>query len=209
MSDNGSGMDAKTLSHLFEPFFTTKETGKGTGLGLATVYGIVKQNSGFINVYSQLGQGTTFKIYLPNHTTEFDIVSETETTKNTYGIETILIVEDEPTLLKMTGIMVQQQGYTVFTAATPAEAIRLAKEFSGKIHLLLTDVIMPEMNGRDLVRKLLTISPNLKHLFMSGYTANVIAHHGVLDEDVNFIQKPFTKKDLAFKIRKALDKISS
>ena len=205
VSDNGCGIEPEIIAHLFEPFFTTKETGKGTGLGLATVYGIVKQNNGFVNVYSEPGQGTTFKIYLPRYKilAEKKIKAEEEPTEP--GNETILLVEDEPMILDMTEMMLEQLGYTVLPAATPDEAIRLAREHAGEIHLLFTDVVMPEMNGRDLARNLISIYPNLRLLFMSGYTANVIAHHGVLDKGVHFIQKPFTVGDLATRIRNALD----
>jgi CheY-like chemotaxis protein len=205
LSDNGCGMDRETISHLFEPFFTTKEMGKGTGLGLPTVYGIVKQNDGFINVYSELGLGTTFKIYLPRHKVQDEKISEPEGTEPvTTGHETILLVEDEPMILEMTTVMLELQGYTVLSANSAGEAISLAREYSGKIHLLMTDVVMPEMNGRDLARNLLPLYPHLKRLFMSGYTANVIAHHGVLDAGVHFLQKPFTMQDLATKIRAVL-----
>jgi signal transduction histidine kinase/ActR/RegA family two-component response regulator len=205
LSDNGRGMDRETLSHLFEPFFTTKEMGKGTGLGLATVYGIVKQNSGFVNVYSEPGQGTTFKMYLPRHVAKGERVPQPEAARSAVtGHETILLVEDEPMILEMTRVMLEHMGYTVLPAVSPGEAIRLALEHAGEIHLLMTDVVMPEMNGRDLARNLLSLYPDLKRLFMSGYTANVIAHHGVLDEGVQFIQKPFTMQDLAAKIRNVL-----
>ncbi|MDD2467797.1 MAG: nuclear transport factor 2 family protein [Desulfobulbus sp.] len=202
LSDNGCGMDRETISHLFEPFFTTKEMGKGTGLGLATVYGIVKQNDGFIYVYSELGLGTTFKVYLPRHKAKDEKLPEPEETELvTTEHETILLVEDEPMILEMTTVMLELQGYTVLPANSAVEAISLAREYAGKIHLLMTDVVMPEMNGRDLARNLLPLYPHLKRLFMSGYTANVIAHHGVLDEGVHFLQKPFTMQDLATKIR--------
>ncbi|HBI15343.1 MAG TPA: hypothetical protein DDY20_07500 [Desulfobulbaceae bacterium] len=205
ISDNGCGMGQETLSHLFEPFFTTKKMGKGTGLGLAMVYGIVKQNNGFINVSSKPNQGTTFKIYLPRHTGEAalkskaNIVGVAET-----GHETILLVEDEPMILEIAKEMIEKQGYSVLTASTPGEAIRLARQHTGEIHLLITDVIMPDMNGRDLARNLQPLCPGLRYLFMSGYTANVIAQHGVLDEGIHFIQKPFTMKDLATRIRDVL-----
>lgn len=206
VSDTGCGMNAETLSHLFEPFFTTKEVGKGTGLGLATVYGIVKQNKGFTNVYSEPGQGTTFKIYLPRYATETGRTAKMDANQPAVrGHETILLVEDEPMILDITKTMLERQGYTVQAAATPGEAIRLAREHAGEIHLLMTDVIMPEMNGRDLAKNLLSLYPNLKRLFMSGYTADVIAHHGVLDEGVQFIQKPFSVQTLAVKIREVLD----
>ena len=208
VSDDGCGMDKETLSHLFEPFFTTKEVSKGTGLGMATVYGIVKQNSGFINVYSERGKGTTVKIYFSPHSsgTQRPPKGEAVQPAPCGGRETILLVEDEPMILKMASTMLELQGYIVIPASSPAEAIRLASEHAGKIHLLLTDVIMPEMNGKDLAKVLLAISPDLKILFTSGYTANVIARHGVLDEGVQFIQKPFTIQDLTAKIRRVFDR---
>lgn len=205
VSDDGCGMDQETQANIFEPFYTTKEQGKGTGLGLATIYGIVKQNNGFINVYSELNRGSTFRIYLPRHIGKARLMYETEAKfQEVQGHETILLVEDEPSILKMTTMMLERHGYTVLSANTPGEAHRLARESASEIHLLITDVVMPEMNGRDLAKKLLTFYPNLKRLFMSGYTANVIAHHGVLDEGVHFIQKPFSKKDLAAKVRSVL-----
>ena len=207
VSDNGSGMDAETVNHIFDPFFTTKEAGKGTGLGLAMVYGIVKQNDGFINVYSEPGQGTTFKIYLPRYRGKTDFLPEKEKDyRAERGHETILLVEDERAILGMTTMMLESLGYRVLAVETPGEAIRLAEAQDSKIHLLVTDVVMPEMNGQALARKILSIHPNLKHLFMSGYTANVIAHHGVLDSGVDFIQKPFSKKALGTKVREVLDR---
>lgn len=206
VSDNGCGMDSVTLNNAFEPFFTTKESGKGTGLGLATVYGIVKQNNGFVNVYSEPGLGTTFKIFLPRHQTKTSDLSEKRIDRPVQrGHETILLVEDEPAILCMTTEMLEKMGYTVMVAGTPGEAIKLAKEYVGELNLLLTDVIMPEMNGRDLAKKLLSFYPNIMRLFMSGYTANVIAHHGVLEEGLNFIQKPFSMEKLAAKVRDVLD----
>jgi two-component system cell cycle sensor histidine kinase/response regulator CckA len=206
VSDDGCGMDKETLDKLFEPFFTTKETGKGTGLGLATVYGIVKQNNGFVNVYSEHGQGTTFTIYLPRHKGKGGQKRpEAPVMPTARGHETILLVEDEPAILEITTTMLEHQGYTVRAAGTPGDAIRLAREHTGEIDLLVTDVVMPEMNGRDLAKNILSLYPQIKRLFMSGYTANVIAHHGVLDEGVYFIQKPFSIKDLAAKVREALD----
>jgi CheY-like chemotaxis protein len=206
VSDDGSGMDQETQANLFEPFFTTKELGKGTGLGLATIFGIVKQNNGFINAYSEPGQGSTFKIYLPRHLTKTESREKKISDKiNLDGTETILLVEDERSILKLTRMMLEQMGYKVLAASTPGEAIALAREHAGEIHLLMTDVVMPEMNGRDLAGNLLSLYPDLKRLFMSGYTANVIAHHGVLDEGVQFIQKPFGKQNLAIKVREVLD----
>ena len=205
VSDNGCGMTKDVLDNLFEPFFTTKETGKGTGLGLATVYGIVNQNNGFINVYSEPGQGTTFKIYLPRHASaEGPGLAESAVPPTVEGHETILLVEDEPMILDMTKAMLELQGHTVLTAASPAEALQIARDHDGPIHVLMTDVIMPGMNGRDLADRLQTHLPDLRCLFMSGYTANVIAHHGVLEAGVHFIQKPFTAGELAAKIRETL-----
>ncbi|WP_051554435.1 PAS domain S-box protein [Desulfobulbus elongatus] len=209
VSDNGSGMDADMLSQLFEPFFTTKELGKGTGLGLATIYGIVRQNDGCINVYSEPGQGTTFKVYLPRYTARTDQESAAGATPPAAsGSETVLLVEDEPMILEIAAIMLRNLGYTVLAAATPDEAMRLAREHAGALQLLITDVVMPGMNGRMLANTLLSLNPGLKCLFMSGYTANVIAHHGVLDEGVHFIQKPFALSVLAAKIRETLDEES-
>ncbi len=207
VSDNGCGMDKETQEHVFEPFFTTKELGRGTGLGLATVYGIVRQNDGFINIYSEPGQGSTFSIYLPRYAGTVGQRPEAPPVKPiSRGSETILLVEDELAILNMTKMMLEHLGYTVLTASSPGEAIRLAQEQADRIHLVMTDVVMPEMNGRDLAKRLLMHSPNLKRLFMSGYTADVIAHHGVLDDGVLFIQKPFTLKDLGAKIREALER---
>ena len=207
VSDNGRGMDAETLLHLYEPFFTTKEMGKGTGLGLATVYGIVKQNNGFIRVASTPGIGTTFSIYLPRYGIEDAtmVPEDAEQLTAAPGHETILLVEDEQMILDVTKTMLTLQGYTVLAALTPGEAIRLAGVHGEQISLLMTDVVMPEMNGRDLARMLLTICPNLKRLFMSGYTADVIANQGVLDDGLNFIQKPFTIQELSTKIREVLN----
>ncbi|MCU0807701.1 MAG: response regulator, partial [Candidatus Contendobacter sp.] len=198
--------DPQTLSNIFEPFFTTKGLGKGTGLGLATVYGIVKQNHGFIHAYSEPGKGTTFKIYLPVHRAGVARATpESTPLAPARGNETILLVEDEPAILAVGAKILERQGYTVLAAASPDQAVRLAREHAGDIHLLITDVVMPRMNGRDLARNLLERYPDLKCLFMSGYTANVIAHHGVLDAGVHFIQKPFSIRDLAAKVRMALE----
>ena len=204
--DNGCGMDKDTLAHIFEPFYTTKEIGKGTGLGLATVYGALKQNNGFINVYSEPGQGTNFTIYLPRHAAKVGDVSSESVKPGVGGHETILLVEDEPAILKMTTTMLQRLGYNVLSAGTPREGLRLATKAANEIHLLFTDIVMPEMNGRDLADNLLPIHPHLKCLFMSGYTSDIIAQQGILEEGVEFIQKPFSKNDLARKVRIVLDK---
>ncbi len=204
VTDDGCGMNADTIGHLFEPFFTTKETGKGTGLGLATVYGVVRQNGGFIRVNSEPNRGTTFKIYLPAHTAECVRTPEPACPQPTTGTTTILLVEDEASLLGLTTKMLERLGYTVIAAATPREAIRLAGARTTPIDLLMTDVVMPEMNGRDLAQHLLQSFPQMKRLFMSGYTANVIAHHGVLDQGVHFLQKPFLMKELEAKLHEVL-----
>jgi len=207
VSDNGCGINQEPLQNVFEPFYTTKDVGKGTGLGLATVYGIVKQNDGFINAYSEPDQGTIFRIYLPRYLAETEILEKkTSDTINPDGAETILLVEDEPSILRMTRMMLERMGYKVLAAGTPGGAIALAREYAGQIHLLMTDVVMPEMNGRDLAGNLLALYPDLKRLFMSGYTANLIAQHGLLAEGVNFIQKPFSREQLGKKVREALDK---
>jgi two-component system, cell cycle sensor histidine kinase and response regulator CckA len=210
ISDNGNGMDKETLDKIFDPFFTTKEIGQGTGLGLATVYGIVNQNNGFINVFSKPGKGTTFKIYLLRHPDNLNDFIETSV-KSTLEVvpislgEKVLVVEDEVSILKLAETILISLGYSVLTANTPNEAIRLARNHTGEIHLLMTDVVMPDINGWDLADRLLSFYPNLKCLFMSGYTTNVIADRGVLDEGIHFIQKPFSKKELAAKMREILD----
>lgn len=205
VGDTGCGMDQETLKHVFEPFYTTKSKDKGTGLGLATVYGIVKQNGGFINVDSAPGEGTSFRIHFPRYQAAFQqMLEKNDLESELKGHETILLVEDELSILKMTAMILERLGYTVLTANLPGEALRLAREYDGEIHLVLADVVMPEMDGRDLARNLLPIFPKLKRLFMSGYTADVIAHHGVLDEGINFIQKPFSMHSLAVKLRDVL-----
>jgi PAS domain S-box-containing protein len=205
VSDDGCGMDKETQAHIFEPFFTTKDASKGTGLGLSTVYGIVKQNNGFINVYSEPGKGTSFKIYLPRHAGQAVKDRKADVVEIPKGRgEKVLVVEDEQAMLSMATNMLELLGYTVLAAHTPNEAIRLAEAHAGEIHLLMTDVVMPEMNGRDLSERLQSLYPSIKNLFMSGYTSNVIAHWGVLDEGVAFIQKPFSMKDLAVKVQKVL-----
>jgi two-component system, cell cycle sensor histidine kinase and response regulator CckA len=205
VSDDGCGMEKETLDKIFEPFFTTKELGKGTGLGLATIYGIVKQNNGFINVYSEPGKETTFKIYLPRHkghtaTTE----QESDRTIQRGRGETVLIVEDEAAILKVAARMLKDLGYSVLTAGSSDEAVTLAKGYTQPIDLLIADVVMPEMNGRDLADMLLSLHPSLKCLFMSGYTASIVSNQGVLDEGMHFIQKPFSANDLAAKVRMVL-----
>ena len=206
LSDTGSGMDKETLAHIFEPFFTTKAVGEGTGLGLATVYGAVKQNDGFISAHSEPGQGTTFTISIPRHIETDAKMREAAATKPAVcGNEIVLLVEDEPKLLHISKTMLERLGYKVLAAVTPSTAIGLADEYSGEIHLLATDVIMPEMNGLELSARLKKNRPEMKCLFMSGYTANIIAKQGMLEEGVFFIQKPFSTNELALKIREVLE----
>jgi len=206
VSDTGEGMSQEVRENIFEPFFTTKELGEGTGLGLSTVYGIVKQNDGFIYVASELGKGTTFNIYLPRFATETaQIPSEEATGQRPTGTETILLVEDDEAILNLSKMILEKLSYTVLAAHTPLHAIHLVEEHPSEIHLLITDVVMPQMNGRELAEQLIATRPNLKCLYMSGYTADLITHRGILDEGVNFIQKPFGTNDLAAKVRRVLD----
>ncbi len=205
-SDTGCGMDKDTLANLFEPFFTTKETGKGPGLGLATVYGIVKQNNGFINVYSEPEKGTVFRIFLPRyHLPDKTSITVPEKKPVSGGHETILLVEDEPSILRMSRMMLERNGYKVLSAGTPADAVKTAETHKQGIDLLMTDVVMPEMNGKDLAERIQSIHPDIKILFMSGYTADVIARQGILDEGVAFINKPFSMNDICTKLRNILD----
>ena len=207
VSDDGCGMDKETRDNVFVPFFTTKGVGKGTGLGLATVYGIVKQNSGFVNVYSEPAKGTTIRIYLPRHAGDADRIGEESPAQVPLSRgETVLVVEDEASVLKLARRLLEGLGYAVLSAGTPGEAVGLVDEHAGRIDLLIADVIMPEMNGRDLAARVSTDQPAIKTLFMSGYTADVIAHRGVLDQGVNFLQKPFSRQELAAKVRAALDR---
>ncbi len=205
VSDDGIGMDSNTVRKIFDPFFTTKELDKGTGLGLAMVYGIVKQNNGFINVYSEPDQGTTLRIYLPRHTEQIATEEEKHVDVISHGQgEAILVVEDEASILKLASRMLTKLGYVVLTANSPQEAIKLIDESDVTVDLLITDVIMPEMNGRDLANVLQAQHPQLKCLFMSGYTSTVIAERGVLEEGTHFIQKPFSSRDLGLKVAEVL-----
>jgi DNA-binding response OmpR family regulator/nitrogen-specific signal transduction histidine kinase/predicted Ser/Thr protein kinase len=200
ISDTGCGMEKEALSHLFDPFFTTKDAGKGTGRGLTIVSGIVKQNSGFINVYSEIGLGTTFKIYLARNKSERKEDDVTpENSEILTGTETILLVEDETSLLCLVKMQLEQMGFTVIAADNPLQAIKLAEEYKGDIHLLMTDVVMPEMRGQDLGKALGAMRPGIKFLFMSGYTSDIIASNGV-----DFLAKPFSEEGLSAKLRKVL-----
>jgi CheY-like chemotaxis protein len=204
--DDGCGMDEEAQSHAFEPFFTTKEPGKGTGLGLAAVHGAVSQNQGFVQLTSTPGVGTTFAIHLPRHARPADGAPRPLAAGPApRGNETVLIVEDEPAILRLSRRVLAGQGYTVLCASSPGEAIRMAREHAGEIHVLVTDVVMPELNGRDLAETLIPMRPALKLLFMSGYTADIIAANGVLGEGVSFLQKPFSATELAAKVRAVLD----
>jgi PAS domain S-box-containing protein len=206
MSDSGSGMDAETKSRIFEPFFTTKELGKGTGLGLATVYGIVKQSGGNIWIYSEPGQGTTFKIYLPRVVGDVEsIKSEALPALHLPGSETILVVEDNDNLREVICKTLGKQGYVVLEAANGKDALQIFDNRTWPIDLLLVDVVLPQMSGAEVVKRLQEFDPNLKVLYMSGYTNNAIVHHGVLDTDVAFLQKPFKGTALLLKIRDVLD----
>lgn len=205
VSDNGLGMPKETMDNIFEPFFTTKKNGQGTGLGLATVYGIVKQNNGFINVYSEPGLGSAFKVYLPCHIND-QAQEELPAlqTKIQGGEETILIVEDEESVLNLTKDMLEIMGYKVLTARYVEQALQTAREYDGKIDLLLTDVVMPNTNGKELSEKIRDLRPGVKCLFMSGYTADIIARHGIIEEGIMIISKPFSLKELSATVREAL-----
>ena len=203
--DTGCGMDADTMSHLFEPFFTTKAPGLGTGLGLATVYGIVRQNGGFIDVESAPDQGTIMTVCLPRCETAAATASADAPPPMSLGSETVLLAEDEPQVLALVRSVLVRHGYTVLTASRPSEALTIAAAHPGPIHLLVTDVVMPGMNGRELRTRMEAIKPGVRCLYVSGYTADVIAHQGVLDEGVQFLQKPFSIAALTGRIRDVLD----
>ncbi len=206
VSDDGCGMDEDSLAHLFEPFYTTKALGEGTGLGLATIYGIVKQNKGVINVYSEPGHGSSFTIFFPVFTGEAGDTEALDKDEIPKGCgEMLLLVEDEVAFLDVTRKMLERLGYQVLIAASPQEAIRHFEVHSAEIQLMITDVVMPEMNGRNLAERLCRINSELKILYTSGYTDDVIAHHGVLEKGMNFLHKPFSSRDLANKVRAVLD----
>jgi CheY-like chemotaxis protein len=200
-------MDEKTKARMFEPFFTTKETGKGTGLGLATVFGIVKQSGGHVTVYSEIGKGTTFKVYLPidEASAESSKVKSVRTALPR-GTETVMVVEDEEIMRNLACRILQSQGYSVLQARNGEEALVTYEGHQSVIHLILTDVVMPKMGGRQMYDRLRETQPDLKVLFMSGYTDDAVIRHGVLEADTNFIEKPFTYAALAGAVRDVLDR---
>ncbi len=199
-------MTREVKERVFEPFFTTKGTGKGTGLGLSTVYGIVKQSGGNIWIYSEPGRGTTLKIYLPRVDEPIEVFKEKFEEDLPRGSETILVVEDEEEVRKLAARVLQRQGYKVLEAPQGGDALLICEQHQDPIHLMLTDVVMPGMSGHQLAKRLESLQPRMKVLYMSGYTNNAIAQHGVLGEGVNYIQKPFTVDGLARKVRGVLDK---
>jgi CheY-like chemotaxis protein len=206
VSDSGIGMNNEILQHIFEPFYTTKEVGKGTGLGLATVYGIVKQSSGYIWVYSEVGKGTTFKIYFPQVSEESsDDITGDKFEEVPGGNETILLVEDEDAVRNLARQILESCGYRVVEAKNGIEALSVYQKSGSEIDLLITDVVMPKMGGRELSEHLTKINPQIRHLYMSGYTDDAIIRHGMISENLNFIQKPFTFEAFAQKVRHLLD----
>ena len=207
VSDNGCGMSAEVMEKIFEPFYTTKEVGKGTGLGLSSVYGIVRQNKGFIHVYSEEGKGTTFRIYFPHHETPGKILETRQTVAPVKGKgERVLVVEDEPMLIEVTREILKAAGYVVVTATRPEEALQIVSSDTVGFELLISDVVLPEMNGKELAKRIRGHLPDIRVLFMSGYTANAICHFGILDEDVDFIQKPYSVASLTAKVRSILER---
>ncbi len=207
VSDDGCGMDEETRARVFEPFFSTKDASQGSGLGLATVYGIVKQNGGFIDVESEAGSGTTIRLFFPRHGSKAEKTVSEGVVETPLGRgETVLLVEDESAILDLGSLMLRELGYRTISASSPTDALRQAAAQTSGIRLLITDVVMPEMNGRELADQVYGIHPGMKVLFMSGYPADVIANRGVLDSGVSFIQKPFSIQELGAKVRAVLDR---
>jgi two-component system cell cycle sensor histidine kinase/response regulator CckA len=206
VSDTGVGMDAETQKQIFDPFFTTKEVGKGTGLGLSMVYGIVKQSGGSIWVYSEVGKGTTFKIYLPRVDQVEEPERATVPAAIPQGTETVLLVEDEEMVRNLSQEILEDSGYRVVVATNGKEGLRVCREFDEHIDLIITDVVMPEMNGREMVEHVTLLRPTTKVLFMSGYTDDAIVRHGILEENMSYMQKPFLPDALVLKAREVLDR---
>jgi CheY-like chemotaxis protein len=205
VSDTGVGMDRITQARIFEPFYTTKDPGRGTGLGLSTVYGIVKQSGGYVWVYSEVEFGTTFKIYFPASNRAREIPSAPAPIANRTGVETVLIAEDDDTLRNLVESVLSKAGYRVMVADSAECAEEVARRYESEIHLLITDVVMPQVSGRQLAEKLLATRPTTKVLWMSGYAEEMIAHHGMLENGIQFLQKPFSPVELKAKVREVLD----
>jgi CheY-like chemotaxis protein len=205
IEDNGHGMDKETQSRIFEPFFTTKEKGKGTGLGLSTVYGIIKQSGGYVLAQSEVGRGTTFSIYLPRVDEPADNAGVTPASQSAAGgSETVLLVEDEESVRQLVRETLEAKGYRVLEADHGAAALQIASDHNGPIDMLITDVVMPGMSGRELSEQLLASDPDIKILYLSGYTEDAVVHQGVLEPGTSFLQKPFTLQALARKVREVL-----
>jgi CheY-like chemotaxis protein len=205
VSDTGTGMDENTKAHAFEPFFTTKAQGRGTGLGLSTVFGIVRQSGGGVDIYSALGKGTSAKVYLPRVDQPELVESPEQRAQASKGTETILVAEDDDMVRSLVKETLQRHGYDVLDAAGPVEAQKISDGHRGNIHLLITDVVMPKINGRDLATRLLRRRPTMKVLYMSGYTDGAVVNNGILRKEVAFLQKPFTPAALADKVREVLE----
>jgi len=209
VSDTGVGMDAATISKIFEPFFTTKEVGRGTGLGLAMVYGSVKQHAGYIEIASEPGAGSTFTISLPVNETPAGPAARVPLKQQHPGSETVLVVEDQEQVLRLASVMLARNGYRVLTALSGRDALQKAASFPGDIHLVISDVIMPDMNGKELYERISEVRKDIKILYMSGYPAEVIGTHGILDSGINFIRKPFSVQEFTAKVRQVLGSIGT